>query len=203
MTFNELRFSVVSVPVLVADRSRRVLLRGGSGLRRRALLALGGAALVLAWPPDAPAQTKKASSGGTEAAVRDTIARFEAAWNRHDVKAWLALMTEDVWFTAASDFYGRMKGKEAVRAFFEYDVKNTDLRWEIKQLKMMPDGTASASLRHTALLLPKVDGKYKREDVSDPCLSRWRLEGGRWRLFFFTAYKGLAISEMKKDGLDP
>ena len=43
----------------------------------------------------------------------------------------------------------------------------------IKRVRMMPDGTASVALRRVALLLPKTDGTYKREDVSDPSLSRW------------------------------
>lgn len=170
---------------------------------KRRVLLIGLAVVGTVLGQGAGAQPKKAKeAAGTEAALRDSIAQFEKAWNRHDVKAWLALMTEDVWFTQAQDYYERMKGKKAVQTTFEYDVKNTDLQWEAKRVRMMPDGTASVELRQVALIPPKTDGKYKREDVSDPSFSRWRFEGGKWRLFFFTSHKGWALAEMKKDGLE-
>jgi len=173
-------------------------------LRRSVLLSLLMTAFVAPWSGALAQQRKsgKPEAPGSEALLRGTVAEFEKVWNRHDVTAWLAMMTDDIWFTAAEDLYGQMKGKKAVKTTFEYDVKNTDLRWEIQRLRMMPDGTASVVLRHTALLLPKVDGKYKREDVSEPSLSRWRLVNGKWRLFYFTSHKGLALAEMKKDGLE-
>lgn len=169
--------------------------------KRHLLMTAVAVAAALPWR-SALAQSKKPPAAGTEAALRDAVARFEKAWNRHDAKACLALMTEDVWFTQAIDYYGRMKGKQAIRTALEYDVKNTDLRWEPKRVRMMPDGTASVELKQTGLIPPKTEGKYKREDVSDPSFSRWRFEGGQWRLFFFTSHKGWARDEMKKDGLD-
>ena len=66
----------------------------------------------------------------------------------------------------------------------------------------MSAGTASLVLPHVGLIPPTTEGKYKREDVSDPSFSRWRFEGGKWRLFFFTSHKGWALAEMKKDGLE-
>ena len=170
-------------------------------MNKRQALLIGLAAVMTPFGRYASAQPKKAQGSGTEATLRDTIVQFEKAWNRHDVNACLASMTEDVWFTQSLDHYGRMKGKAAVKTAFEYDVKNTDLRWEVKAVRMMPDGTASVVLRQVGLIPPKTDGKYKREDVSDPSLSRWRLEGGKWRLFFFTSHKGWALDEMKKDGM--
>lgn len=168
---------------------------------RRTLL-MGLPPVVMLLGRGASAQGKKAPAVGTEAALRDTIAQFETAWNKHDVNACLAMMTEDVWFTQALDYYGRMKGKNAVKTAFEYDVKNTDLKWEAKRVRMMPDGTASVVLRQIGLIPPKTDGKYKREDVSDPSFSRWRFEGGKWKLIFFTSHKGWALDEMKNDGID-
>jgi len=152
----------------------------------------------------AAAQAKKTPDAGAsaEADVRSAIAQFEKAWNQHDVDAWLAQMTEDVWFTQTLDYYERMKGKKAVKTTFEYDVKNTELKWEVKRVRIMPGGTASVVLRQVGLIPPKVDGKYKREDVSEPSFGRWRLEGGKWKLFFFTSNKGWALDEMKKDGLE-
>jgi len=173
---------------------------------RAALLAAFAAALLVGgpWHGSALAQAKPMpATTGSEADLRKAIAELEGAWNRHDVQAWLAQMTDDIWYSAAWDWYERNKGKKAVRNTFEYDVKNTDLKLEIKRVRINPDGTASVSLRYVALLLPKVDGRYKREDVSDPSFGRWRFEAGKWRLFFFTTDKGWALAEMKKDGLEP
>ena len=148
-----------------------------------------------------PRNPRRPRRPAPKATLRDTISQFEKAWNRHDVNAWLALMTDDVWFTQTTDGYERMKGKKAVKTTFEFDVKSTDLQWEVKRVRMMPDGTASVVLRQVGLIPSKTDGKYKREDVSDPSFSGWRLEGGKWRLFFFTSHKGWALDEIKKDGL--
>jgi len=112
-------------------------------MNKRQALLIGLAAVMTPFGRYASAQPKKAQGSGTEATLRDTIVQFEKAWNRHDVNACLASMTEDVWFTQSLDHYGRMKGKAAVKTAFEYDVKNTDLRWEVKAVRMMPDGTAS------------------------------------------------------------
>lgn len=171
-------------------------------MNQRRTFMIGVTAAAMLFNRGASAQTKKAPAAGTEGDLRNAIAQFEKAWNQHDVDAVLALMTEDVWFTQALDYYGRMKGKKAVKPTFEYDVKSTDLQWEVKRVRMMPDGTASVVLRQVGLIPPKTDGKYKREDVSEPSFSRWRLEDGKWRLFFFTSHKGWALDEMKKDGLD-
>ena len=171
-------------------------------MAHRRTFLIGVTAVAMSIAHGASAQAKKPPIGGTEAALRVAIAQFEKAWNQHDVNAWLALMTEDVWFTQTLDYYERMKGKKAVKTTFEYDVKSTDLKWEVKRVRMMPDGTASVVLRQVGLIPPKTDGNYKREDVSDPSFSRWRFEDGKWKLFFFTSNKGWALDEMKKDGLE-
>jgi uncharacterized protein (TIGR02246 family) len=137
-----------------------------------------------------------------EAALRDTIRDYTAAWNRHDVPAWTQYLTADVWFTEAMDFYERNKDRDKVVPLFEWNVKNSDLELDILRVRMMPDGTATASLRTVARILPKTDGKYKAEFESTPSVSRWRLEEGRWRMFFFTSHKGWALDVMKKDGLE-
>ncbi|MDM0070676.1 nuclear transport factor 2 family protein [Variovorax sp. J31P207] len=171
-------------------------------MNQRRTFMIGVTATAILFNRGAGAQAKKASGAGTEGDLRNAIVQFEKAWNQHDVDAWLALMTEDVWFTQTLDYYERMKGKKAVKTTFEYDVKNTDLKWDVQRVRMMPDGTASVVLRQVGLIPPKTDGKYKREDVSEPSFSRWRLEGGKWKLFFFTSNKGWALDEMKKDGLN-
>ncbi|MES2098679.1 MAG: nuclear transport factor 2 family protein [Pseudomonadota bacterium] len=140
--------------------------------------------------------------GATEATLREAILQYVAIWNRHDVQAWSTMLTDDIWYTEASDFYERMKGRKAVLTTFEYNVQSSDLLWEVRRVRMMPDGTATVVLRHVAQILPKVDGKYKASYESVPSLSRWRHEGGKWRMFFFTSDKGWALAEMKKDGVE-
>ena len=138
----------------------------------------------------------------TEASLREAIAHYVATWNRHDVQAWSALLTDDIWYTEADDYYGRMKGRPAVINFFGDIVKTSDLKWDITRVKMMPDGTATVVLRHFALILPKKGDKYASSFESTPSVSRWRIEGERWRMFYFTSLKGAALAEMKKDGVD-
>lgn len=138
----------------------------------------------------------------TEASLRDAITAYVATWNRHDVQAWSSLLTDDIWYTEADDFYQRMKGRPAVVSFFGDVVKTTDLKWEVTRLKLMPDGTATVVLRHFALILPKTGDKYASSFESTPSVSRWRIEGDRWRMFYFTSHKGSALVAMKKDGLE-
>jgi len=166
-------------------------------LRRTLVLGL----LSLSLSP----MTRKAAAQGdapTEASLRDTTALYVAAWNRHDVSAWESLLTEDIWYTEATDYYQRMKGRAAVLAFYGDLVKTTDLKWEIQKIKLMPDGTATIVLKHHALILPKTGDKYSSTFVSDPTVTRWRVEAGKWRMFFYTSHKGSALDAMKKDSVD-
>lgn len=166
--------------------------------RRRSLVQI--AASVLALPELAFSAPAKATA--TEASLRQAMANYVSTWNRHDVQAWSSLLTDDIWYTEADDYYQRMKGRKAVVAFFGDLVKTTDLKWEVARVKMMPDGTASVVLRHFALILPKTGGKYASSFESSPTFSRWRIDNGRWRMFYYTSYKGAALVEMKKDGLE-
>jgi ketosteroid isomerase-like protein len=152
---------------------------------------------LFAWPPSY-SQGKAAAS---EASVKAALEAYVKTWNRHNVNAWAATLTEDIWYTEATDYYQRMKGKKAVIAFFGDLVKTSDLKWEIVSIKMMPDGTATVVLRHHALILPKKGDKYASAFESTPTLARWRIEGGEWKMFYFTSDKGTALSEMKKDGV--
>ena len=138
----------------------------------------------------------------TESSLRDTIAQYVATWNRHDVQSWAGFLTDDIWYTEAIDYYKRFQGRQAVITSFQDTVKETDLVWDVKRLRLMPDGTATVVVRHVAQILPKTDGKYKSSFESDPSVSKWRLEGGKWRMFFFTSHKGTALAEMKKDGVE-
>jgi ketosteroid isomerase-like protein len=138
----------------------------------------------------------------TEASVREAMTAYVRAWNSHDVQAWNTRLTEDVWYTEAIDFYQRMKGRSAVNTFFAETVKTSDIQWDVTRVKLMPDGTASAVLKHTTKILPKKAGKYASTFESFPSLTRWRIEDGQWKLFYFTSHKGTALDLMKKDGLE-
>jgi len=37
---------------------------------------------------------------------------YVKTWNMHNVNAWAATLTEDIWYTEASDYYQRMKGRK-------------------------------------------------------------------------------------------
>jgi uncharacterized protein (TIGR02246 family) len=137
-----------------------------------------------------------------EASLRDTVSQYVAAWNRHDVQGWSSFLAEDVWYTEAVDHYQRFKGRQAVITSFQDSVKESDLVWDVKRVRLMPDGTATVVVRHVAQILPKTGGKYKASFESDPAVSRWRQEGGKWRMFYFTSHKGTALAEMKKDGVE-
>lgn len=164
---------------------------------RRALISLLPMALV---PHLAVrAQTKAVA---TEASLREGIATYVATWNRHDVTAWADLLTEDVWYTEAIDYYQRMKGRQAVVTFFGDVVKTSDLKWDVTRVKMMPDKTATVVLRHFALFLPKTGEKYASSFESTPSVSRWRIEADRWKMFYYTSHKGTALAAMKQDGVE-
>jgi len=163
---------------------------------RRAVISVG--VVLLAPYAIGYAQGKAQSS---EASLREAIAGYVATWNQHDVDAWAALLTDDIWYTEADDYYQRMKGRKAVIAFFGDLVKTTDLRWDIKSVKMMPDGTATVVLSHFALILPNSGGKYASTFESTPSVSRWRIERDRWHMFYFTSHKGSALVAMQKDGV--
>lgn len=166
--------------------------------KRRTVLRLLAACLVTACGA-AHAQGKATP---TEASLRKAIDAYVATWNRHDVKAWSELLTDDVWYHEADDYYKRMKGRSAVLSFYGDLVKTSNLKWDVKRIKLMPDGTASVLLSHHALILPKTKGKYASSFESTPTFSRWRIESDRWRMFYFTSHKGSALVAMQKDGLE-
>ncbi len=141
-------------------------------------------------------------AAATEASLRSAAEKYVATWNRHDVSAWAMLLADDIWYSETLDWYKRMTGRKAVIAYHGDLVKTTDLKWEIVKYKFLPDGTATMVVKHHAQFLPKTGGKYASSFVSDPTVARWRVEGGQWRMFFFTSHKGSAIDAMKKDGIE-
>jgi ketosteroid isomerase-like protein len=66
------------------------------------------------------APTEEVCMSGTAAATREVIERFNEAFNRHDVDAVMALMTDDVVFenTSPAPDGERYEGQAAVRRFW-------------------------------------------------------------------------------------
>jgi ketosteroid isomerase-like protein len=137
----------------------------------RRIVLIGCSALAIALPLRAPDKA-------TEASLREAVKRYVAAWNSHDVQAWSSFLTDDIWYTEAIDYYQRMKGRQAVLAFFGDTVKTSDLVWDVQQVKLMPDGTATVVVRHVANILPKTGEKYASSFESVPSVSRWRTAAG-------------------------
>lgn len=141
------------------------------------------------------------ASAAEEQKLRERLRDYEKAWNRHDINAWSAFLTDDIWFTEAWDYYGRQKGRASAMALFKSNFAESELKQEVVKVKMMPDGTATVAMREVVSHLPKTDGKYKVVFQSDPVISRWRKEGNVWKMFFYTSHAGWAIDQLKKDGV--
>lgn len=165
--------------------NRRLLILGAS------LLGMGHSFGLLA----------QSTSAAEEQKLRDRLRDYEKAWNSHDVNAWSAFLTDDLWFTEAWDYYGRQKGRDSAVALFKSKFAESELKQEVVKVKMMPDGTATVAMREVVSHLPKSNGKYKAVFPSDPVISRWRKEGNVWRMFFYTSHAGWAIDQLKKDGV--
>jgi hypothetical protein len=129
-----------------------------------------------------------------ELGVRAALERCVAAWNRHVPKVFAdACVTDDVWFTEADDSaYRRFKGREKMLGLFDYNIRNTDLEWQIVGLQPLPDGAVAAQLKQRIGVLPRKQGKYAQSFDSDPSYARLRRDGKRWKVFFFTSHTGWA-----------
>jgi hypothetical protein len=163
---------------------------------RRAVNMLVAVALLLV-QAGVHAQGKAAP---TEASLREAIAHYVATWNRHDVQAWSALLTDDIWYTEADDYYQRMKAAQRSstssatwsrpRPRAGHHAPEDDAQWH-------GDGG------HAHFGSPAQEGRQVRQHLrKHASVSRWRIEGDRWRMFYFTSLKGAALAEMKKDGVD-
>jgi ketosteroid isomerase-like protein len=144
----------------------------------------------------------QAAPAPVEKELREALRNFEQAWNRHDVKAWSAHLTEDVWFTQAWDYYAKQKGRGNAVDLFKSNFLDTDFTHQVVRIKMMPDGTATVAKTIAVSYLPKTDGKYRMVFESNPVISRWKKEGSTWKMFFFTSHEGWARDQLKKDGIE-
>ena len=164
-------------------------------LVRRGVLAVTALATLYG------AHTALAQGTGSEAALRETIAQYEQAWNRHDVKAWASFLTADVAYT---DVYAlrRVAGRDAAIARYGYTVEPQDLKWVVVRGKMLAGDTATVVMRTEFGVLPFVNGKYKTVFKDFPAISRWRVEGGQWRMSFFTSFSVRGAEIVKSEGLE-
>ena len=134
-----------------------------------------------------------------EAALRETIARYEQTWNRHDVAAWSALLAPD----ADLRYYdwGEV-GRDAAVQTVGYNVQTQNLKWEVVRLKITPDGKATVRMRAEFCVEPKPDGHCKILLKGDPASSQWRRDGGQWLLTRFKWFQPLAEADLRGAGID-
>lgn len=168
-------------------------------MNKRHLLLLGVSVLALTLPIAVHPQPGPATE---EQKLREVLRNYERAWNLHDANAWSSFLTDDIWFTQARDSYGRQKGRDNAVDLFKSNFLDSELAQQVVRIRMMPDGTATVAMSEVLSYLPKTDGKYKTVFESDPVISRWRKEGGTWKMFFFTSHKGWALDQLKKDGVE-
>lgn len=149
----------------------------GGSLRRLLAAAVIGLAAV-ATP----------AAADDEAAVRQALQRCVAGWNSHEPKVFGDCLTDDVWFSEADDsFYKRFVGRDKVLGMFDYNIRNSDLQWEIVRIKPLADGSVAVQLKQQVGILPLKNGKYAMAFDSDPSLARLRREGSAWKVHFFTS----------------
>jgi hypothetical protein len=137
-----------------------------------------------------------AQAPGVEADVRAALARCVEAWNRHDPPGFGdACLTEDVWFSEADDsFYRRDVGRARMLGMFDYNIRNTELQWEVARVMPLPDGAVAVRLKQRVGVLPRTPTGYSQVFDSDPSFARLRRDGETWKVYFFTSHAGWARS---------
>jgi hypothetical protein len=163
-----------------------------NALSRRLILA----ALALCSLPAAPATD--------EAALRDAMVHYERAWNQRDVAAWKDLVTTDLLYQETylhTDEARQMNTRERSLRAFQSGIDAFDFKWEPLRIYMKPDGSATAVMRVVQLALPRSNGKYAATFETNPAIARWRVVDGRWQLYHYVTYKGLAQEIVRAEGL--
>ena len=112
-----------------------------------------------------------------EQALRDIVARMEAAWNRSDAEAWAAEFAEDADFihVLGMHFTGRPAIVEGHRAIFDTIYKGS--RYVASVEKIRPVG-ASAAVVFTLCALTLADGssfEARPTLVAERTGSGWRI----------------------------
>jgi hypothetical protein len=67
---------------------------------------------------------------------------------------------------------------------------------------MEPNGTATAIVRTSLLRLPVREGKYESVIDRYPVVTRWRMDGNDWKLFYFNNNSIAARAILKVEGLE-
>ena len=164
------------------------------GRRQILVAALLGAAAPLAF-----------AQSNDETALREAIGRFQKAWNARDMAAWDQLVTDDVLLQQTythTDESKQINNRERSRPQFESNFKMFDLDWTVQRIKLSPDGRATVVMTMRQHALPRgADGRYAASFTTDPAVTRWRLEGGRWRMSQFVTHAGSARDVISKEGL--
>jgi hypothetical protein len=140
-----------------------------------------------------------------EAGVRAALERCVAAWNRHVPKAFAeACVTDDVWYSEADDsHYQRFKGRAKMLGLLDYNIRQTDLQWQVVKLQALPDGSVAVQLKQRVGVLPRKQDKYAQSFDSDPSYARLRRQGKQWKLYFFTSDSGWARALIAAPGALP
>lgn len=163
-------------------------------IQRRTVLAsiLSMAPLVVM------AQSQQSAS---EAALRTTVAQYFATWNRHDAQAWSEFLTNDVQWVVSNVV--TQQTRESAVAYGAIRVKMYDVDFAISHIKLYDNDTrATVTVRGRNLELPVRDGKYARVWERDLLLSRWRLDGDKWRVYYWNDYVFGATALAKEEGIE-
>ena len=137
----------------------------------------------------------------SEGAVRDAIRQYLAAWNRHDAAAWGDFLTADVHYVFPNS--NNKHTRETVTAYGAGRVRDFELKLELVRLQLQQNGRqAAAVLRGQYLELPQRDGRYARVWERDPMLTRWRVDGGKWRAYYINEVGFESAALVKAEGLD-
>lgn len=149
--------------------------------------------------------TRPVLAATDEAALRDAIERFRQAWNARDMTAWEQLVADDMhlqetYYHTAESY--KINTRERSRPQFENNFKSFDLEWSVQRIKLLPDGRATVAMKMVQHALPRgADGRYAGSFVTDPAITRWRVEGGQWRLHHFVTFQPQAREIVSKEGL--
>jgi hypothetical protein len=166
-------------------------------LQRRAFLAATLSPLAFS-PMAARAQGTPAES---EAAVRQALAQFLAAWNRHDFAAWSEMLAIDVhWVFPNSN---SKRSRDVVATYGSQRMRIYDVDYSVRRIKLHDNDTrATLTVGGQERELPVRDGKYVRIWSRELLLTRWRLEDAHWRLYYWNDNTFESAALAKEEGLE-
>ena len=166
-------------------------------LQRRAFVASTLSRLAFS-PLAARAQGAPAES---EAAVRQALAQFLAAWNRHDLAAWSEMLAIDVhWVFPNSN---SKRSRDVVATFASLRMQIFDVDYSVRRIKLHDNNTrATLTVGGQQRELPVRDGKYARIWDRELLLARWRLEDTHWRLYYWNDNTFESAALAKEEGLE-